>query len=374
MSGMKDTFGIIYTGENDQELREITRSRSIAAMPFGGRYRIIDAMLSNYVASGITNVGIITQRRYHSLMDHMGAGDEWDLNRKRDGLFILPPFATRANTGEYRNLEDAVRSNLGYIRRSEQRYVILSTSHILLNTSFDDMLEFHQKNRADITVMYHIPDDNGNPEDRILLETDEDGRITDVEDRPRITRYNKTACEVYLMEKSLLLYLVEKSQAYYQTNFVKDFLYDNLKEMRIFGYEYDGYVARVEKVQDYMKLNLDMIDQKKRQALLNGAHPVYTKTKDEVPAKYEAGAKVKNSLIADGCLIEGTVENCVLFRGVRIGRNVMVRNCVLMQSVDVQDGATLEYVIADKDSILRRNSRLIGQESYPIILGKNAVV
>lgn len=374
MSGMKDTFGIIYTGENDQELREITRSRSIAAMPFGGRYRIIDAMLSNYVASGITNVGIITQRRYHSLMDHMGAGDEWDLNRKRDGLFILPPFATRGNTGEYRNLEDAVRSNLGYIRRSEQRYVILSTSHILLNTSFDDMLEFHQKNRADITVMYHVPDDNGNPEDRILLETDEDGRITDVEDRPRITRYNKTACEVYLMEKSLLLYLVEKSQAYYQTNFVKDFLYDNLKEMRLFGYEYDGYVARVEKVQDYMKLNLDMIDQKKRQALLNGAHPVYTKTKDEVPAKYEAGAKVKNSLIADGCLIEGTVENCVLFRGVRIGRNVMVRNCVLMQSVDVQDGATLEYVIADKDSILRRNSRLIGQESYPIILGKNAVV
>ena len=374
---MKDVFGMSYTSdESDVRLRDLTRSRSIAAMPIGGRYRVIDVLLSNMVHSQITNVGLITQRNYHSLMDHLESGKAWDLNRKRDGLFILPPYVTRGNTGSYSGMLDAIRSNLGYVRRSAQRYALISGSSTVFNMKFDDMMKKHLETGADITILYNVPAENelkGDAE-RTHLKMDEEGRVVDIEVSPRLHSYPNVSMDVYIMDKALLTYLVEVSAAHYRTDFVRDVLLKQLSELKVYGYRYDGYVSRIESISSYYKLNMDMLNGEIRTPLLYRPNPVYTKVKDEVPARYEASAKAVNSLVADGCIIEGTVENSVLFRGVRVGKGAVVKDCILMQGVEVQDGAQLSNVIADKDAFIKRDRRIVGQESYPVVIEKNAVI
>ena len=374
---MKDVFGLIYTNdESDVRLRDLTRSRSIAAMPIGGRYRVIDVLLSNMVHSGITNVGLITQRNYHALMDHLESGKAWDLNRKRDGLFILPPYVTRGNTGSYTGRLDAIRANLSYVRRAYQRYALITDSSTVFNTTYDDMLRQHLETGADITILYNVPAESELAADaeRTHLKLDENGRVVDIEVSPRLNTYPAVAMDVYIMDKALLTYLVEVSAAHYHSDFVRDVLIQQMKNLKIYGYKYEGYVKRIESVEAYRKLNMDLLDESIRTPLLYKPNPVYTKVKDEVPARYEAGAKVTNTLVADGCIIEGTVENSILFRGVRVGKGAVVKDCILMQGVEVQDGAQLSYVISDKDAFIKRDRRIVGQESYPIVIEKNAVI
>ena len=374
---MKDVFGLIYTSdESDMRLRDLTRSRSIAAMPIGGRYRVIDVLLSNLVHSGVSNVGLITQRNYHSLMDHLESGKAWDLNRKRDGLFILPPYVTRSSTGSYSGLLDAIRSNLNYVRRASQRYALISGSSTVFNMKFDDMMAQHLATGADITILYNVPaeDESNGDADRTHLKMDESGRVVDIEVTPHLNTYPNVSMDVYIMDKALLTYLVEVSAAHYRSDFVRDVLIKQLGELKIYGYKYDGYVSRIDSIASYYKLNMDMLDESIRTPLLYRPNPVYTKVKDEFPARYEAVAKAVNCLVADGCIIEGTVENSVLFRGVRVGKGAVVRNCILMQGVEVQDGAQLSNVISDKDAFIKRDRRIVGQESYPVVIEKNAVI
>ena len=346
---MKDVFGLIYTSdESDMRLRDLTRSRSIAAMPIGGRYRVIDVLLSNLVHSGVSNVGLIT----------------------------LPPYVTRSSTGSYSGLLDAIRSNLNYVRRASQRYALISGSSTVFNMKFDDMMAQHLATGADITILYNVPaDDESNGDaDRTHLKMDESGRVVDIEVTPHLNTYPNVSMDVYIMDKALLTYLVEVSAAHYRSDFVRDVLIKQLGELKIYGYKYDGYVSRIDSIASYYKLNMDMLDESIRTPLLYRPNPVYTKVKDEVPARYEAGAKAVNCLVADGCIIEGTVENSVLFRGVRVGKGAVVRNCILMQGVEVQDGAQLSNVISDKDAFIKRDRRIVGQESYPVVIEKNAVI
>ena len=374
---MKDVFGLIYTSdESDVRLRDLTRSRSIAAMPIGGRYRVIDVLLSNMVHSDITNVGLITQRNYHSLMDHLESGKAWDLNRKRDGLFILPPYVTRSNTGGYAGMLDAIRSNLGYVRRASQRYALISGSSTVFNTTFNDMMKKHMESGADITILYNVPGEGElfSDADRTYLKLDENNRVVDIEVSPHLHSYPNVSMDVYLMDKALLTYLVEISAAHYRTDFVRDVLINQLSELKVYAYKYEGYVSRIESIYSYYRLNMDLLNEEIRTPLLYRPNPVYTKVKDEVPARYEAGAKAVNSLVADGCIIEGTVENSVLFRGVRVGKGAVVKDCILMQSVEVQDGAQLSHVISDKNAFIKRDRRIVGQESYPVVIEKNAVI
>lgn len=372
----KDAFGLIYTGENNMQLRDITLSRSVAAVPFAGRYRCIDFVMSSLVNTGVSNVGLIAQRNYHSLMDHLGSGKEWDLHRKHDGLFILPPFMTKENTGIYRGTVDAIRSVMGYVRRSSQRYVILTGSHTIYNTTFNEMLDCHRDNGADITIMYDDePDfDPSDQFDDLRLTLAENGRVTDLEINPYRPRSVHTSCDAMIMEKTLLEYLVEDAVSHALSDFTRDVLIKKVNELKLFGWHYKGYVARLNSIGSFFRHNMAVLDPDIRADLFSREHPVYTKIKDEASAYYGDTARVKNSLVADGCVVRGEVENCILFRGVRVGPNTSLKNCIVMQAVEIQENCELNYVILDKGATVRRGRRLAGYESFPVVIRKGSSV
>ena len=371
-----NAFGLIYTGEANARLRELTFSRSVAAVPFGGRYRVIDFLLSDMVNTGISNVGLITQRNYHSLMDHLGSGKEWDLHRKRDGLFILPPFVTKDNTGMYRGTVDAIRSVLGYVRRSTQRYVILTGSHTLYNTTYDAMLRQHIETGAEITIMYDVERefDRADQFDDLRLTMDETGRVTDLSLDPYFPTSSFRGCDAYIMEKERLEYLVEEAASHGEYDFMRDVLVKNVDKCRIYGWRYDGYVARLDSVSTFYKHNMELLDPAIRMDLFNPRTPIYTKVKDEVPAKYTDTGRVRNSIVADGCIIEGEVENSVLFRGVHVCKGAVVRDSIIMQACYVGENSTLSNVVMDKGVLILNGRNISGYKTYPVIIRKGTTV
>lgn len=370
-----DAFGLIYTGENNPLLRDLTLSRAVAAVPFGGRYRCIDFILSDLVNSGVTSVGLIAQKNYHSLMDHLGAGKEWDLHRKREGLFVLPPFMTKENTGLYRGSVDAIRSCLGYVRRCPQSHVILTGSHTIFNMTFNGMLEEHVRSGADVTILYSADGDmQTNPDEQnkdLRLIMDDVGRIRQLEYNPYRPQTNLRSCDALMMDKQLLEYLVEEAYAHGLTHFYRDVLLKKVGTLNMRGYRYDGYVARLDSLNGFYAHSMELLDPAVRADLFNSAHPIYTKVKDEVSTRYGETAAVHDSLLADGCAIDGTVEHSILFRGVSVGKGAVVRNSIVMQGVHVGEKCVLDHVILDKGAVIRDGRTLTGYDNFPIILKKN---
>jgi len=374
-------MGIIYTGKDNLTLRELTSQRSVAALPVAARYRIVDFLLSSMVNSGIRNVGIITQKNYHSLMDHLGSGKEWDLHTRNNGLFILPPFLTQENGGEYRGPLDALRYNFDYLRRSKQELVVLTNSNSVFNTNFQDLIEYHEKSGADITLMYGragaATKDFGSSRSyqHTYVDVDETGTVVDMEINPNAASYDRVSMDVIVIKRTLLIHLADRAYAQGHTDLNRDLLRGIVKsgELVVKGYEFTGYWRRIETIKGYFNFSMDLLDGSVRKELF-GAYPVYTKTRDDVPALYLDGAQVKNSLIADGCVISGTVENSIIFRGVRVRKGAVVRNCIIMQDSDIEDNVELENVILDKAVTVRSNGRLIGEKQYPIVIGKNVTL
>ncbi len=373
---MKNVLGMIYTGEKDSFLRELTLLRAIAAMPVAGRYRVIDFLVSGMVNSGIKNVGVIMQKNYHSLMDHLGSGKEWDLHGKNDGLYILPPFLTRENVGVYSGSLDAIHSNFGYLRRSRQEYVLLCNSLIVFNADFNDMFDAFLHSGADVTLMYTKNPEMRRPEYGVYLDVGADGMVADVEIDPTCPRYENTCMEVFLMRKDLLMDLADRGAAHGYHDLTRDIFQRMIRDagLRVAGYEYKDACYRMDSVQSYFKFNLDMIDPKTRHALFSEGKPIYTKVRDEMSARYLENAHASDCIIADGCIIDGTVEHSVLFRGVKIAKDAKVKNCIIMQDGQVEEGAQLENCILDKQAVIRRDGRLIGPRSYPIVISKNMTI
>jgi glucose-1-phosphate adenylyltransferase len=373
----QEAFGLIFTGEANPYMRDLVLSRAVAAVPFGGRYRCIDFGLSNLVNTGIRNVGLIVQRNYHSLMDHLGTGKEWDLNRKRDGLFLLPPFSTKDNTGVYRGDVDAFHSVMQYVRHSSQKYLILCGSHTLFNTTYNEILKQHVESGADITIMYNedprfFPEEQ-NRDLRLLLE--EDGKtVRGIEWNPRNPSSNFRSCEINVIDKELFEDLVEESYARGGVDFVRDILLPGVKDLKIMGWRYDGYVARIDSINTYFMHSMELLNASAAKDLFNMRHPIYTKVKDEIAAKYGDEANVRNVLMADGCVIDGAVENSILFRGVTVERGAVVKNSILMQGVTVRAGAQLDHVILDKNVTVNAGRSLTGYEGIPLVFRKNLTV
>ncbi len=373
---MKDIMGIIYTGENDARLRELTMTRAVAALPVAARYRVIDFLASSMVNAGIRNVGVIMQKNYHSLMDHLGSGKEWDLHGKNEGLHILPPFLTRENVGVYTGLLDALRSNTNYLIRSKQESLILSGSDIIYNAHLDEMIRYHEDSGAEITLLYTKDPTMKRDEYGSYLNLDEAGNVVNMEVEPTHPTYDNCYMEVLIIRRELLHNLVDKAVAHGLHDMAKDLLLPLIREgqARINAFEYKGLCWRIDSVQSYFRFNMDILETEKRKGIFREDLPVYTKVRDEMPTYYGDNVNVINSLLADGCQIEGTVENSVLFRGVKIAPDAHVKNCIIMQDGQVHSGAYIENCILDKQAVIKRNAKLIGPEAYPIVIGKNVVI
>ena len=377
---MKNVMGIIYTNKDDLSLRGLTNQRSVAALPLAGRYRVVDFVLSSMVNSGVRNVGVIMQRNYRSLMDHLGSGKEWDLHTRNNGLFLLPPFVTQETGGEYLGVLDALRANFDYLRRSTQKLAILTNSNMVFNMNFEPMIRRHEETDADITLLYtkvrrDMELSSASKHTHAFLSVGKDGRISDMEVNPNAANYDTMYMNVLLIKRTLLMHLVDGAAAHGEHDINRELIQPAIKSgsLKVYGYEFEGYYRRIETIKSYFRCNMDLLDYNVRQELFKKS-PVFTKTRDDVPAVYREGNNGKNSLVADGCVIEGNVENCVLFRGVHIGRNASVKNAIIMQDSEIEDSVELENVILDKNVTVRTHGRLIGQVQYPIVIGKNVTL
>ncbi len=371
-----DIVGLIYTGENIDALRDLIKVRSVAALPMLGRYRLIDFMLSNMIHSDMHNVGIIMQKNYHSLIDHLGSGREWDLHGKRSGMTILPPYMSRENVGIYEGLLDALHSNLSFLRRSRERYVIVTDSYILYSISFEKMLAAHLRMSADITLLYTKERSARRNSWGRYLDVEEDGTVRHLEHNPIIPHYENTYMSAFLIRREMLVDIVDRAVASGQHHFTRELIVQMLREKlyRICGYECPGDTWCIDSVQAYYDANMDFLDADNRSQIFRPERPVWTKLRDEMPAQYIGDAGTVNSLVADGCVIEGNVENSILFRGVVVRKGASVRNSIVMQDTVIHRNAEVACCILDKDTTVREGTRIAGSISYPFVVSKGLAV
>lgn len=375
---MKNTFGLIVSGTEDNELRDLTMIRSIAAVPIAGRYRIIDFYLSNLVNSGISNVGVITHKNYHSIMDHIFGGVEWDLSRKRDGLFVFPPMLRQSvNSSTPTGSVQAISGVRDYITRSSQETCILHTNcRTIFNTTYHDAYKYHKTSGADITIMYHKSSDKSriSSKDEMRLILGKNSWVTDIFPANFYKESDLISMDTFFINKNTLLKLVDDCLMRGGKDFTRDILMYSLNRLDVNGYFYDKPAYKIDTSESFFKTNLAFLNNDIRKALIYGDGPIYTKVRDEVPARYGKSAKVANSLLADGCIIEGSVENSLLFRGVQVSKGAVIKNCIIMQGSQVQENVLLENVILDKNCIVLRGRHLNGTESYPIVITKGSIV
>lgn len=369
---MKDTMGIILAGT--KSIPPITDNRAALAVPIAGRYRIIDFVLSNMVNSGITNIGVATKENYSSLMDHIKSGSPWDLDRKKEGLNLLPPNLRSSSV--IRGDADMLCGIRYFIKRCRQTYVILSLGSYIYNIDFSAVIDEHIKNQADITAVYK--NINGMDEKEfsrfVLLDITAEKRIIDLECYPYYPKTSNACIDIYVMEKALLESIIDECSARGYHDFVKDSLAHKLSGLRVFGYEYTGYAGKIDSLKSYHKYNMDVLDNDIRCSLFNPGNPIYTKTKDLPPTKYGSDSIVENSFISDGCLIEGTVINSVLSRSVKVAKGTVIKNSVIMQDSVIDSGVELDYVIFDKEVHITKGRKLIGQQTFPLAISKGTEI
>lgn len=373
---MKNTMGIILTGWKKSGLKELTSIRSASAIPVGGKYRAIDFVLSNMVNSGIRNVGVLTQYSFRSLMDHLGSGKEWDLDRRYGGLLIFPPSLGVDDSGWYRGTADSMYNNLSFLKKSHEEYVLIAMGNGIYKMQYDDLVNYHIEKNADITIAYRDMYDY-QPEELSqlgIVKVDEKGRIVDLLEKPLHPDSQNGSMGIYFLKKDLLLSLLEECAAHADYDFVKDILIKKVGKLKLYGYRFNGYFRSMNTLGMYYRCNMDFLDPLIRSELLVENGKIYTKVKDEAPAKYNEEAEVRNSVIADGCIIEGNVEGSVLFRGVVIRRGAIIKNSIIMQASVVEEGVILENVILDKEVKITPGRHLRGEEEWPVVVGKYAVV
>ncbi len=371
---MNNLHGILFTYQSNPHLRELTEHRTIASIPYGGQYRIIDFILSSFVNAGITDVGVLMHENYQSLLDHLGSGKAWDLSRKWGGLKILPPFAyaKKRGSGEFRGEMEALGGVYTYLQQIRQEYVILSTCDLVANLPIAQFFESHLKSGADITaVCTHNP--IAASENATYFSIGSNGLVSDVFCGGR----KPTNCEsldIYILSKSLLLNLTDYCMSHNLTSFSRDVLLGMGQSLSISPCFYDGYAARIQSKTTYFAKSMELFDPEVRASLFRTDRPIRTKDRWDPSTYYGPDAQAAGTLVADGCIIEGTVKNSILFRGVRIEKGTNVENCILMQDTCIRENASLRCVIADKSVTVHPGRMLMSHESYPLILAKGQSV
>lgn len=374
-----DALGIIFPNSYDSLVPELVSERLMASIPFASRYRMVDFVLSSMVNCGIDNVSLIVRKNYHSLMDHLGSGREWDLARKNGGLNIVPPFAKKA-VKVYNGRVEALSNIIEFLKSQKEKYVIMSDANIVMNFDFSALIEAHIAREADVTIAYT---EESIPEG-LLTEHElnnkfyytlkvEDGRVTQIATNPTVSGVQNHSMNICIMERESLIRMIDDAYAQGYVYFERDILAPHLDTLNVQGYKYEGYTARITDMKSYFRENMKMLEEKNLDAIFSG-DPIYTKIRDDNPTRYISGAKASNVMVADGCVIEGVVENSVLFRGVKIAKGAKVRNCVLMQDTVVETGAKIENLITDKNVTISAYKELSGTDSFPVYVAKGVQV
>lgn len=372
------TVAILFAGLNERRVPELTEDRTMASVPFGCRYRLIDFTLSNVVNAGITKVGVLTHYNYQSLMDHLGTGKDWDLARRNGGIKILPPFITAfANRGNtlFASRLEALISARQFISECTEDDVLLCDCDLICNLDLADMLRTHKESGAMATVaVKKSPVDDLS--DISIVNSDESGRIINV------TNYNDNGegekdiqIHILVMNRQFLLSQLTEALAHGYTSIAKDILTRGAETNNFRIYRYDGYCETVRNLSEYYHRNMDLLTAETQDALFRQKNrPVLTKVQNSAPTVYAANSMVKNSMIADGCVIEGIVENSIIFRGVHVGKNTSVENCILMQDTYVGNNVYMNCVVTDKGVTIRDGRVLSGHENRPFYIEKSSEV
>ncbi len=374
LTNERTAAAIIFANMHDSSIASLTKLRTFASVPFGGRYRMIDFPLSNCVNAKIVDVGLITKANYQSLMEHVGNGAEWDLSRKMGGLKIIPPYGNK-NFGIYHGKLEALGAALDFMSKNPCKYILLSDCQLVANIDYNAIISKHKKSGADATVLYKTSFlENDQAKKSIILNFDENDRLKEVMLNPDISGEFNYSLNVFIFERDFLKELVIESISKGEYSLDKNFLQSKCKEYNIKGVKYNGYVKSICSMKNYYEANMELLDPSVREELFNKNRPIYTKVRDEAPVKYGLHADIKNSFIADGCIIDGHVENSVIFRGCRVLENASVKNSILMQRTTVKNGSNLQYVITDKMVEISKNKTLTSTSSYPTYIAKNTTV
>ena len=364
-------IGIILAGGNSKRMRELSNKRAISAMPVAGSFRSIDFTLSNMTNSHIQTVAVLTQYNSRSLNLHLNSSKWWDFGRKQGGLYVFNPTITPDSSDWYRGTADALYQNLSFLKSSHEPYVVLAAGDGIYKLDYNKVLEYHIEKKADITVVCKKMPEGEDITRFGCVKINDDGRIVDFEEKPMISDTNTISCGIYVIRRRHLIELIEKCAEEDRYDFVKDVLvrYKNLK--RIYAYKIDDYWSNIASVESYYRTNMDFLKKEVRD-YFKADPQIYTKAEDLPPAKYNPGASVKNSLVSSGCIINGTVENSLLFKDVYVGNNTVIKNSIVLNNVYIGDNTVRENCIVESRDVIRANSTHIGTpDDIKIVVEKN---
>lgn len=363
--------GLILAGGNNRKMKELTHKRAVAAMPIAGSYRSIDFALSNMTNSHIQKVAILTQYNSRSLNEHLNSSKWWDFGRKQGGLYVFTPTITHENSDWYRGTSDAIYQNLDFLKRCHEPYVIIASSDTVYKLDYNKVLEYHIAKKADITVVCKELEEGEDASRFGIIKMNEDMHIEEFEEKPMVATSNTISTGVYIIRRRQLIDLIEHCASEDRYDFVTDILirYKNLK--RIYGYKMSTYWSNISTVEAYYKTNMDFLKPEVRNYFFKEHPEVFSKVSDLPPAKYNSGAAVKNSLISSGCIINGTVENSILFKKVFVGNNCVIKNSVILNDVYLGDHTYIENCIVESRDTIRANARHVGDHGVKIVIEKN---
>ena len=363
--------GIILAGGNNNRMRELSNKRAIAAMPIAGSYRSIDFALSNMTNSHIQKVAVLTQYNSRSLHEHLSSSKWWDFGRKQGGLFVFTPTVTADNSFWYRGTADAIWQNLDFLKKSHEPYVVIVSGDCVYKMDYNKVLEYHVAKKADITVVCKDMPANVNVDRFGTVKMNEESRIEEFEEKPVVAKSNTISCGIYVVRRRQLIEMIEKCAEEDRYDFVKDILirYKNMK--RIYGYKLTDYWRNIATVEDYFETNMDFLKPETRDYFFKQYPDIYSKVDDLPPAKYNPGAQVRNSLVSSGTIINGTVEDSVIFKETYIGNNCYIKNSIILNDVYIGDNTHIENCIIESHDTIRANSYYVGENEIKIVVERN---
>ncbi|MBQ7740482.1 MAG: glucose-1-phosphate adenylyltransferase subunit GlgD [Eubacterium sp.] len=371
MNGKK-VLGMIFANIHEETLESLTDMRTMGSVPFCSRFRLIDFPLSNMVESQITKIGVVTNANFNSLMDHVGTGKPWDLSRKTDGLYLLPPYSLNSTT-MWGNRIDAIYGNMSFLDHSTQDYVLLSDCYNIMNIDYEELFEAHENSKAAVTIVGVKGEMPKNTASTLVFnKVAANGRIEDAAIDPDKDGEVFYSCNIILIKKYLLQSLITTAHSKNEVSFQRSILLNCINSGMAYAYDATkNFVGTIDSVQSYYDISMSLLAKDKREKLFAPDRPIYTKERDDMPTLYGTEAKINNSLIADGCQIKGTVENCIIFKGVKIEEGAVVKNSILMQDTVIGENAKINYIIADKNCNIKSGIELSGAANFPVSLSKD---